>query len=148
MRITIYKCNAELNRLNKTPYLSNQMTLEGNVRESIDHMNVSITLTYSGGLNGYNYIYIEDFNRYYFVNEHTIIRTGVHKFDLSTDVLMSHKSDILNCGGIVSRNEHLYNTFLIDDQLRFLGYKEINTYPLPKGVKNGETFILAVNGGY
>ena len=44
-------------------------------------------------------------------------------------------------------NENLYNTMLIDDQLRFLGYKEINTLKLSGAVKNGETYILAVNGG-
>lgn len=143
--IKLYKYTGENNRLDKTSRLSNEVTYTGTARESIDKMQVSVLLQVSG-LPNVNYAYIQEFGRYYYINSITMERNNMCRLDMSTDVLMSHKTAIKNCSGIVARNENLYNTQIIDDQLRFLGYKEINTLKLSGAVKNGETYILAVNG--
>ena len=147
MIINLYKYSGEHNRLDKTNLLSDAISLQGTARESIDRMSTSVLIEYSGTLSTYNYAFIDEFNRYYFIESDTIERNGIHRLQLTTDVLMSHKTGILNSYGIVARNENLYNARLIDDRLRFLGYKEINTIKLGGSVKNGDTFILAVNGG-
>lgn len=147
MIINLYKYSGEHNRLDKTNLLSDVISLQGTARESIDRMTTSVLIEYSGTLSTYNYAFIDEFNRYYFIESDTIERNGIHRLQLTTDVLMSHKTGILNSYGIVARNENLYNARLIDDRLRFLGYKEINTIKLGGSVKNGDTFILAVNGG-
>lgn len=147
MNIKLYKYNGERNRLNKTSRLSNEISLTGTARDSIDRMTATVLIENHTALDGYNYAYIIEFGRYYFITSDTIERNGLHRLTLSTDVLMSHKSGILTSSGVVARNENLFNTMLIDDQLRFLGYKEINTLKLSGAVKNGETYILAVNGG-
>ena len=147
MNIVLYKSTAEFNRVNKTNYLSDAITLSGTFRESAIKYNGTVLFTYSGSLNGYNYAYIEEFGRYYFITEHTIERNGVHRIDLKTDVLFSNMTDIGNSYGLVARNENVYNARLIDDRLRFLGLKSVGTKRFPKEVKNGECYILIVNGG-
>lgn len=147
MIINLYKYTGERNRLNKTNLLTDTISLQGTARESINKMNVDVLIEYNSALNGYNYAYISEFNRYYFIEEVTIERNKMIRLSLYNDVLMSHISGIGNIKGIVARNESLYNSRLIDDQLRFLGYKEINTIRFPKSIRNGDTYILAVNGG-
>jgi len=145
--IKLYKYSGEQNRLNKLSLLSNEIDLVGVARESVDKMNCDIRIERSGTLDGYNYAYVQEFNRYYFIDTITIERNNIIRISLTTDVLMSHRSAINNCTGLVARNENLYNTQIIDDQLRFLGYKAVNTLKLPYSLKGSESFILAVNGG-
>lgn len=146
--ITFYKSTAEPNRVNKASYLSDAITMStGQFRESANKMTCSIRIQYAGTLNGYNYVYISDFSRYYFVTEHTIERTGVHRFELKTDVLYTNKTDILAASGIIARNQHNYNARLIDDRLRFLGYKVVKTQVFHNEVRTNDCYILAVNGG-
>lgn len=147
MIINLYKYNGEKNRLNKTTMLSDTISLQGSARESINKMNVSVLIETNSPLNNYNYAYISEFGRYYFIDEMTIERNNIVRISLTNDVLMSHLASIGNVKGIVSRNETIYNSRLIDDKLRFLGYKEINTIRFPKSIRNSDCYILAVNGG-
>ena len=118
----------------------------GQFRESANKMTCSLRVQYTGALNGYNYVYISDFSRYYFITEHTIERTGVHRFELKTDVLFSNLTDIKLAAGIIERNESETQTKLFDDRLKFLGYKLVNTRNLGT-IEDGECFVLVVNGG-
>lgn len=147
MQITLYQSTAEPNRLDKTPYLDQvHLDLVGSVRGELNVMSPVIDIEKSGTLSGYNYVYISELTRYYYITDYEVIRNGIIRLHLDIDVLMSFRSYIENCSGLVSRNEGLYDTMLIDDRLRFLGYKSINTIKFPSGVKRGESFILAVNG--
>lgn len=146
--ITFYKSTAEPNRVNKSAYLTDAITLStGQFRESANKMTCSLRVQHTGALNGYNYVYISDFSRYYFVTEHTIERTGVHRFELKTDVLFTNKTDILATEAIIARNQSEFDTRLIDDRLKFQALKVVNTIPFPISVRSNDCFILAVNGG-
>lgn len=149
MTITFYECSAEPNRLDKSSYLS-QTTVQktGSVRGEINIMSPVIDVEWGTAslLAGYNYVYISELTRYYYIESYEVIRSGVFRIHLKLDVLMTYKNEIKNCTGLVARNEGLYDTMLIDDRLRFLGYKSINTIKLPTSVKRGECYILAVNG--
>lgn len=144
--IKLYNYSGENNRLDKTALLSNETTFTGVARESIDKMQVSVLLQVAA-IPAFNYAYIQEFNRYYYIDSITMERNSTCRIDMRTDVLMSHKASIKECGGIVMRNENLYNTQIIDDEMRFLGYKAVNTIKFPYKVKTGDCFILAVNGG-
>lgn len=145
MTIELYKSTAEPERVDKSGYLTNKITLTGDARESVDKMSVSIRIQYVGELLGYNYAYISDLGRWYFIRTDKIERNNIHRIEMETDVLYSNKTDILASYGIISRNENEYQTKLFDERLRFLGYKLVNSRNFNK-VSNGECFILAVNG--
>lgn len=146
--ITFYKSTAEPNRVDKSEYLTDAITLsDGQFRESANKMTCSLRVQHTGALNGYNYVYISDFSRYYFVSEHTIERTGVHRFELKTDVLFTNKTDILATEAIIARNQSEFDTRIIDDRLKFQALKVVNTIPFPISVRSNDCFILAVNGG-
>lgn len=65
----------------------------------------------------YNYAYIEEFNRYYFITD-TIFNLGVWTLPLAVDLLASFKTDILNSRQYVIRSSSKSNPFIIDTAYR------------------------------
>jgi len=63
----------------------------------------------------HTYVYIPDFNRYYFVHKVTILNARQWQYDLVIDVLASHKSQIVGSNQYVIRAASNYSLFLPDD---------------------------------
>jgi hypothetical protein len=63
----------------------------------------------------HTYVYIPDFNRYYFVHKVTILNARQWQYDLVVDVLASHKNQIVGSTQYVIRAASNYNLFLPDD---------------------------------
>ena len=99
MEILLYKTTNANNDLNKT--ISNNVDLVGALRDASSIIAPSI-LIQSNPI-GYNYAYIPEFGRYYYIKNITAYRKGAFIVDLKCDVLMSFKEEILNMSGIVSR---------------------------------------------
>ena len=76
--------------------------------------NPSVQLAKSAEPLGYNYAYIPDFGRYYFINDITY-GIGVWLIDLTVDVLASFRADILNSTQYVLRNTSEYNGNILDN---------------------------------
>ena len=66
-------------------------------------------------LNNCNYVYIEDFKRYYYITNKKSINTDVMELSLKCDVLMSFKNDILNSKGLIIKSENLINNYINSD---------------------------------
>ena len=64
-----------------------------------------------------NYVYIPDFNRYYFINDITSVRQNLWRLSLHVDVLMSYKNEINNTNAFISRNEFKYDLDIYDREL-------------------------------
>lgn len=111
--INLYQKTCENNRVDKTNYITAVNTLSGVLREESSITDVIITFT-STDLPTFNYVYIEAFNRYYYVNDITSLKKDLWQMTLSVDVLMSYKEAILACTGFVDRNENEFNADLID----------------------------------
>lgn len=117
MQIILYNNSAEKNRVDKTSYLSNALTLNGNLRsgDSGDILNPTIYLEMSNNsLPSYNYSYIPEFNRYYFISNIRPARNNYWEVNMKVDVLMSFKTEIKNQTALVARNENEYNNYVID----------------------------------
>lgn len=56
-----------------------------------------------------NYIYIPDFERYYFIRKKHINNNNLMQLELETDFLMSFQNLILSSAGIISQSETLQN---------------------------------------
>lgn len=93
-----------------------------------------------------NYFQIPDFsNRYYYIDSMITHNSGVIEISGRVDVLMSHKTEILALGGIIARQETLYNAELKDADYTALNYKRIQTKSFPHTF-NDSKFVLAVTG--
>ena len=109
MVITLYKNNSERNCVTKT--LSNPRTLNGTLRQETSIKTPIITIAGDENTPFFNYAYIEDFARYYFITDIKSIRNGVWEISFLCDVLMSFKNDILNAYAVIDQTQEydIYN---------------------------------------
>ena len=144
MEIDFYKNISEKNKIGKK--LLNKLTLNGNLREESSVINPTI-LVENSNLSVYNYAYIPDFNRYYFVSEITSVRNGLWRVSLKCDVLESFKKDILNLSCIVDKQQNQsYNNYIDDGSYinRADSFVEIANYQ--NGFNSSGEFILITAG--
>lgn len=138
--IRLYKNTSEQNRLDKTKYIIGPLTiLTGEFRSDVNILSpvvdVELPISFLNiNLNAFNYVRIEEFNRYYFVNSMDVCngngdgdnKTVLLRLYLQVDVLMSWKNDIneLNC--FVIRQENSKNNLIIDRKRPFLNECELS----------------------
>lgn len=111
MRIIFYTNNSDSNELNKNINLVTELQCNVN-KDNLDVLSPILFLSYFDikELN-INYCYIEELNRYYFINSYTIEKNNLIKLNLETDVLMTFKNDILLSSGIVKETKNNQNNF-------------------------------------
>lgn len=111
MRIIFYTNNSDSNELNKNINLVTELQCNVN-KDNLDVLSPILFLSYFDikKLN-INYCYIEELNRYYFINSYTIEKNNLIKIQLETDVLMTFKNDILLSSGIVKETKNNQNNF-------------------------------------
>ena len=112
MNITFYKNSSEKEKIGKS--LSSGLTLSGNLRDECSITSPSI-LVEATSLVDYNYCYISEFKRYYFISDITSVRNNLWRVSLKCDVLESFKSDILNSSCIVNKQQNQSYSNNIDD---------------------------------
>lgn len=91
MRLKIYNNNSNNNVINKNITLVNEIDFNLKADNSILQP-ILILKNYEGG----NYCYIDEFERYYFINDVRLLNGGLYELILNVDVLMTYKNEILN----------------------------------------------------
>lgn len=102
MNIILYYNKSPKNKIGKTLVNANNIT--GNLRGETSTSNIQMLLNIVD-LNPYNYMYIADFGKYYFITNIISVRTGLWLVTASIDVLESFKSEILSLNVILSNTE-------------------------------------------
>lgn len=132
--IKLYKNISEQNRLDKTKYLTGPLTiLTGEFRSDVNILSPVVDVELPNNflninLNAFNYVRIEEFNRYYFVNSMDVCngnvdgenKTVLLRLYLQVDVLMSWKDDIKKLECFITRQEVESNKLYIDTKRPFL----------------------------
>lgn len=91
MQVKLFKVNDPDNKLEKT--LNNEITVNGDFRGSVNIDAPTISLVGSSYID-YNYCFIPDLNRYYFITNMTMERKNYLICDLKLDVLQSYSDKI------------------------------------------------------
>ena len=139
--------NSSVNRcVNKT--LDSGHELSGTLREETSIIRPEITIKSDIPLIRYNYAYIPEFKRYYYISNIESIRQNLWKLYLEVDPLMSFRADILALKVVVSKqsltingDEYIDDGSLVTDNLMF---KTI--YNFPNGFNNTGEYILITAG--
>ena len=117
MNITLYKNKSANNVINK------KLVSEKNLGNSCimgDNTSVTSPTVIIGGITSldiisdYNYAYIPQCHRYYYINDIIALSGGRVKLLLTVDVLMSFKTDILNSTQLVIRQKNQGKMYLAD----------------------------------
>lgn len=117
MKATLYRITTPREYLNKIEDFNE--SLEINVLEpydNIDILNPELIIDYKPGIIEYNYCYIPDFKRYYFVNNITLQPGKRAILSCHVDVLMTYQIQILNSYATVIRNEDIGPNYISDNR--------------------------------
>ena len=107
MEITLYKISDENNKIDKT--LSEPYKMIGSLRNESNVIRPSILVEIENPTK-YNYMYIPDFGRYYFIKEITSVRTNLWRLDCEVDVLKSYADKIKTLTVIINKNKDYSKT--------------------------------------
>lgn len=145
MDIIFYNNASEDNRLTKT--ITQISTGSGTLREPCNMVDPSILIAVSD-VSNINYAYIADFGRYYFIRKITVDREGVYRIDLHVDVLMSNKTALLTCKGIINSSTSINgNRYLNSNTWVRTEKDKTDIVQFPSGISDDGNFILITAGG-
>ena len=144
--ISLFKTVSENNRVVKT--LTDEKQLSGELRNQTSVLNPSIIIESADNISTYNYAYIPEFSRYYYITEIISVRTNCWAISLRCDVLMSYKDEIRSMSVILNNTQEtgLSNYLSSPNWVNLVKTKtDIKTFP--KGLSNEGEFILITAGG-
>lgn len=145
MNIILYVNNSEKNKIGKN--LTNDFSISGTLRDATNIINPVILIELNE-IGNYNYCYISSFNRYYFITDITVIRTGLYAISLMVDVLESFKTDIKNLSVILLNTQNVgVNNYLSSPVFRNNVKAKTDIINFPSGLNDTGEFILITAGG-
>lgn len=150
--VKIGVCSDAKNKVTKSP--SWTYTLTGTLKGACDLLNPTVRLIIGDSkdiklptISKCNYMYIANFNRYYYITSQNIVRNTILEVSGHVDVLNTYKDEIRKNSGLILRSQSNYNKFLDDGCFKVYS----NPYIVTKKF-TGETFaknpsfLLAVSG--
>lgn len=148
--IVLYSQSSPTNQVTKeigTPLA----TIEGKLRNSCS-VTDPVILVQTNDMNMWplnvNYMYVEAFNRYYYITNMISVNTNLWELHGHVDVLMSYADQIRQQTAIVARQESKYN-LMLDDGF-FMSYQNPIVITKRFSVEapfETQEFVLVVAGG-
>lgn len=142
MELKLYKTVSSNNEINKI--LTDELVFDVNFKKRTDILSPEIPIHSEIDLVKYNYAYIEQFERYYFIEEIEPKPNKIYRIRLRVDVIESFKDDILNADSRITGSQELdYTNQSVDSDIRKETDKILGDYVL----ENNHTFIMTTLGG-
>lgn len=123
----IYNYKGQPNTINKA--LTPLGTLNVALRPELNVHNPTLKIQMPPNMYGFNYVYLEDFEKYYFVDNFRYVGGNTYLLTLSLDVLQTYKDVILQSTALIvesdtpnrnlSVNSNVFNVFPKTDILHF-----------------------------
>ena len=146
MEIKLYKTSSPRKKLVKE--LSDGITLTGTIRGQSSVMSPSLQIQDIAVI-GYNYCYIPDFGRYYYINGINALRANLFELSLGIDVLMTYAEAIRNNAAIVDKVQNFgaaYN-YINDGSFVNSNRMKQDIVNFPHGFNADGEYILITAGG-
>lgn len=145
MEITLYKTSDENNKIDKT--LSEPYNMIGSLRNESNVIRPSILIEIENPTR-YNYMYIPEFGRYYFIKEITSVRTNLWRIDCEVDVLKSYADKIKTLTVIIDKNKDYSKTnqYLNDGSFVIENKNTIEIKNFTNGFNNESSYVLITAG--
>ena len=165
MNLTLYKYLGERNKVDKSNDLVFVMTATGSFKADVNILSPTLILSLpvegfeyltdenqneiddvvltdgeAGNVLDFNYMYIAEFRRYYYVTSIVVSSNELVMVTGEVDPLYSFKDQIVENYGMVERNEFEYNEMLTDDLLPLKNEHLIYEYTPISGSRVNVTF--------
>ena len=144
--MNLYKNSAEDIRVDKTNYLTYVGEINGTLRQSVNITKPVVDIEYSNVPN-FNYVFIPQFNRYYYVSDITSISKNIWGISLTVDVLMSFKNTIRAQNGFIVRNQYVFDVDIDDKRRSYKQQPEIKYVEIPNSIFDVTTTGTTISGG-
>ena len=146
MEIKLYKTSSPRKKLVKD--LTDIITLVGTLRAQSSVMAPTFTVQDTAVV-GYNYCYIPDFGRYYYINGINALRANLFELSLGIDVLMTYAAEIRNNAAIIDKVQPQYAAmpYLNDGSFVSTNKMEQTVINFANGFNDAGEFILITAGG-
>ena len=148
MRVILYNTTSDNRVLNKNIVLIKEIDAE--LKDPNDVISPALKIQRFKDWEKVNYIYIEAFNRYYYVNIVNQLLGNAILLHCSVDVLMSNKDAIRNLTCIIDKQENSSTTYsdkYLDDGSFVTECRTFNSIlNFPNGFNNDGEFILITAG--
>ena len=142
MHITFYTNSSDDKTVPKT--LTQVSTITGYSRENLDMQNPVLLITSNTPITA-NYMYIQEFSRYYFCRIE-IVKSGLYRAHGKVDVLQSFWNEIKNAPCIINRSKNQYNGFIDDPERKFYQYTQPQYINIGSDIGKPDTTILVTVG--
>lgn len=144
INVQLYRYNGESNTLNKV--LDAPFTLTGSFYSEINILRPIIVFR-GFDVQQYNYCYIEQLGRYYFIDNITLNDNNDSRVIMSLDILKSYENVILDAEGTIieSSNANKYistRTNIYDKRPKF----EVLEFEEDLFVEDGEIIMITIKG--
>ena len=143
--IVLYKNYSENNKLDKL--ISDAYTINGVLRDNSSIITPEIEIGYNP--TGYNYCYISEFGRYYYINDIVFTNNGLYIIKCNCDVLMSYIDDIkesqvlLENTTITELDNYLHDNYVWRNKVK--SFTDIINFT--SGLSDTGEYILITAGG-
>lgn len=141
--IVLYKNNSPAHQIKKS--LTSVATLTGTYRDRVDIMRPVVLIEHDSPVD-FDYVYISDFNRCYYVDNVVMVRKGLLEMTLRVDVLNSFATGILANTAIIDKSSNKYNLYLNDDSLKMYQTPLIQQLVFPNALFASHEYVLIVAG--
>ena len=111
MTVIFYKYDGIKNKINKT--LENGLTVNDVIiQNDFDITDFYLLIKNTNFNSEYNYCYIQDLERYYFIESVEKMNGSIYKIRLTVDVLKSFSTQIENIQAIITKSENPDDNFV------------------------------------
>lgn len=151
-QMQLIQSTAERNRLNKKPYFQKTWACEGELKDNTSVINPTIIIKKTTPVpqSAYNYLYIGEFKRYYYIENITSLYENMWQLDCRVDVLMSFAADILATKCIISKTGTSYqrNMYLNDGSFVMDSHRYNQVKKFQNGLSDsGHNILICAGGG-
>lgn len=148
MQVNLYYTKDDRHKLHKT--LTSIHNCVGSLREECSIINPIILLeTAEATACRANYLEITDLDiqRYYFIKDWIMYRTGILEVHAELDPLMTFADEIAALEVTVERNEFDSDAYLVDENYKIDAYSNYVTIDFPNGFDaNNDSYVLMTVG--
>ena len=146
MDILLYNNHSEKNELNKN--ISDEGLFQGTLRQETSVTAPEVLIESTSFISSYNYAYIPDFDRYYYIIDVSVVRQSLWRVALKCDVLMSFRDSILACPAIINHTEVTQITDYADSDIwQKLVKDKTDIISFSHGLLESGEYILITAGG-
>lgn len=140
--LKLFKNSSENNDVSKT--LTDEHKVTGYSRVVVDMLNPVIELA-GIEVNSYNYCYVQELNRYYYIENINISPNGAYRLSMRIDVLMTYRDDIMASHGLITKNRE-YNPYTGDVDVESRYTLEKHEFENGFDFTNGDFVLVTMRG--